>query len=215
MKRFLSISLALILIVTSVPIAAFAAEPENTEYDEMMELASNVFPEYASLISGSENIPATFSLNTEEEYIVDNETRHISDTESVTLSITRSGDVIVINNMNTSTLDLTYFDNATNSIGSVGVTGKTSFRVAWKSNYGLSYELYFKLTDVEYTIYYTGSDYFTNLGTPSGTVYEAEYQENEATETTAITYYLYLRSGGQAHYFQLYFNDDKLVAKAG
>ena len=81
MKRFLCILLSLLLIATTIPYNVLAAENNTSERDELIELACEVFPEYASKIRNPNTSTYALSRSSSSSELVTNETRAISDSE--------------------------------------------------------------------------------------------------------------------------------------
>lgn len=81
MKKSLSFCLAVIMILTFLPINASASETPTSDHDRLVSLACEIFPEYAHNIRNSNT--TTFSADgiTEDRYIVFSETRNVSENE--------------------------------------------------------------------------------------------------------------------------------------
>lgn len=202
MKKLISICLSLVMLFSLFPIDAFAAENTQSEYDQLIALACEVFPEYASAIRCENICTYTMPRSSNPMEVIYRETREISDTESMSIALLSGGNAIVIYNNFATT---TYTSN-TSDIGSVGVSGTASFKVSMNN-------AYFKLNNVEFTIYETGGDYFTDFGTVDECTF---YSYEDITLTsTHIEYSIRGTSYGTDFFrFKLYFENNKLVATA-
>lgn len=202
MKKLISICLSLVMLFLLFPIDAFAAENTQSEYDQLIALACEVFPEYASAIRCENICTYTMPRSSNPMEVIYRETREISDTESMSIALLSGGNAIVIYNNFATT---TYTSN-TSDIGSVGVSGTASFKVSMNN-------AYFKLNNVEFTIYETGGDYFTDFGTVDECTF---YSFEDITLTsTHIEYSIRGTSYGTDFFrFKLYFENNKLVATA-
>ncbi len=202
MKKLIAVCLSLVMLFTLFPLDGFATENTQSEYDQLIALACEVFPEYSSAIR-CENI-CTYSMprSSNPMEVIYRETREISDTESMSIALLSGGNAIVIYNNFATT---TYTSN-TSDIGSVGVSGTASFKVSMNN-------AYFILNNVEFTIYETGSDYFTDFGSVDECTF---YSYDDITLTsTHIEYSIRGTSYGTDFFrFKLYFENNKLIATA-
>ena len=158
MKRFLSILVAVVMLLTTVPFAAMAATDEADEHDRLIALACEVFPEYASDIRNENASIDTYSYSNEPDSIVYQYTRPVSDTETLTIAKTARGQVVVVEADDP--MRLTYTLAPVNS--SSGITGTVSFTITSTQGSGT-----FKLSNIGFKIFYNSSDYFTSYGTVS------------------------------------------------
>lgn len=164
MKKILSLCLAILMLLTALPIDASAVENKTYSQTELLTLACEVFPEYESEIINQENRSFANYRSADSDEIIFSETRDISDNQSLTLLQRRGGDIIVVSReIDWANL---YVNDSTSDISNVGVTGTADFQITTTSASGT-----FILSDVRFTIYYTGSDYFTSTGTVSGLGY--------------------------------------------
>lgn len=204
MKRILSFLFAVMIIFSIYPVNATAAESSLSGYEELINLACDVFPEYALAIQGGNANNSDYSRSSNQ--IILEETREISETQSLSISMLSNGEVIVLRNNSSGQLDLTVPDSSSTDILTVGVSGCATFEVA-----SSQWHYYFMLSDVKYTIYYTGSDYFMNYGTP---YYQALYSISADESNTRIAYSLHVtQQYTQFRTFELYFENDHLIAK--
>lgn len=208
MKKIISLFVSFIMLLTLFPFSALAVEDSNSSYEALINLACEVFPEYESAIRGENINTYARSAPAGNDKVVHRESRAISDTETMSIAMYASGNVIVLRNNNTSTISLTSPSSSTNDISTIGVAGTASFEVA--SN---QYGYFFKLSDVAYTIYYSGSDYFSSYGTPySQLLYKCTA---ELESSTQIQYTLHVTAKDtEFHIFKLYFENDQLIAEA-
>lgn len=205
MKKLLSACFAVILILTMLPLNAMAAEESTSEYDELMALACEVFPEYASAIRGANTNTYALSRSTDNDEVVFSETRSISDTESLNLTQLASGNVIVLVSKSQDSVSITVPSSSTSDITTVGVAGTASFKVAATAASGYT----FVLSNVSFTIYYYGSCYFTNYGSVTqSSVYSYTLKKQSSSEI------IYGINFTAQHFTQLdlYFSNNQLYA---
>ena len=202
MKKLIAVCLSLVMLFAFLPVYGLAAENTQSEHDQLIALACEVFPEYASAIRCENTCTYTMQRSSNPMEVIYRETREISDTESMSIALLSGGNAIIIYNNFATT---TYTSNTTD-IGSVGVSGTASFKVSMNN-------AYFKLNNVEFTIYETGGDYFTDFGTVDECTF---YSFEDITLTsTHIEYSIRGTSYGTDFFrFKLYFENNKLVATA-
>lgn len=202
MKKLIAVCLSLIMVLACFPVYAFAAENTQSEYDQLIALACEVFPEYASAIRCENVCSYTLPRSSDPMAVIHRETREISDSESMSIALLSSGSAIIIYNNFATT---TYTSN-TSDIGSVGVSGTASFKVSMNN-------AYFKLNNVEFTIYETGSDYFTNFGRVDECTF---YSYDDITLTSTYIEYSIRGTSNATDFFRfkLYFQNNKLIATA-
>ncbi|MBR1972216.1 MAG: hypothetical protein IKA16_02120 [Oscillospiraceae bacterium] len=84
MKKVLSLTLALFLLLSTFPVYAMAAETDTFDHDELIAMACEVFPEYASTIRGENlaNQVQPYSLTA--PTLILEETRQYSNSKSIT-----------------------------------------------------------------------------------------------------------------------------------
>lgn len=204
MKRLLCIFVSILMLVSFFPFNVFANDYTSSEYDELIELACEVFPEYASAIRGENISSYARTLSNGDIEAVYQETRSISDNETLGLTILSTGDAIVVK-CNFDEITLTANSSDVTDISGIGVTGTASFQVA---SYGHS----FRLSDVRYTIYDYASDYFTNYGSVTSCTFHSYGKIQESS--SVIEYYVRLSSAQTAIvYLKLQFSNNKLVAQ--
>lgn len=87
MKKLISVCLSLVILFTLFPINGFAAENTQSEYDQLIALACDVFPEYATAIHNSVNTPYINSRSIGNPTVISQETRRLSDTEALTVAL--------------------------------------------------------------------------------------------------------------------------------
>lgn len=207
MKKLVAVILCFVLTFSLFPISTYATETNESDYNRLINLACSVFPEYSSLILNKNPNSNRSSVSSTDE-LIHTETRHISDTEALSISVYSSGNVIIIDT-NYSYVEIEVSSSNMNSIGNVGVSGTATFEVTVTARPNE----YFKLSGVGFTIYYTGSDYFTNTGICS--MSSNVYTSGTTTITsTLIQYPIVFVSQPTAYCFRLYFDNDKLYAVA-
>lgn len=202
MKKCLSVIIAITLFLSVFPLTAFAAE-DTSEYDALMDLACEVFPEYAASIRNSASSRTFSSRSADELSVVYQETRRISDTESLTLAQLSSGDVIVINSSSDVTVNK-YGSNITDT-PETGISGRVSFKIA-------AYGYTFNLFDVRYTI----ANYYNCYFDSPGNVISSDFLSYSLYENTSTAIGYALRFGSAStHFFtfKLYFSNNQLIAE--
>lgn len=203
MKKAIAYALSLLLLLTAIPVQAFAVENSQSEHDALIELACEVFPEYTSIICAEPNAACPTPFSNEINSVIFSETRRISDTESLGITQLASGQVIILKN-DSSVFSITKENSSTSNITTVGVSGTANFIVTCNSTVGT-----FTLSNVRFVIYYTGSDYFSNYGTadPSGV------SVGSTTKSSTYINYNLTFTGVQLVSLELFFSNDQLVAR--
>ena len=203
MKRCFCFLFTIILLFTIIPLNAFAygATPE---YNELIELACEIFPEYETEIRAESNSHNVRTTSADADEIVYRETRSISDNESLGITVMSSGDIILLKNSLVQAV-LTGTTSNSTDITNIGVSGTASFTIAYNGRI-------FKLSNVQYTIYYYSSDYFTNYGTVTTCTFYGHAVDHESSNS--IRRFIKLSANAQDFYiFDLYFSNNKLVAE--
>ena len=206
MKKLLSTVLALMMLLTMLPIGASAAETGNSERDALLSLACAVFPEYADSIRGEARASYSRSANLTADEVVFRETRSVNENESIGIIQYASGVTIVVHSdSNTFTVQ-----NPSSSSSTVGtdIVGTASFTVAASGVSGL-----FKLSNVGYIINQSGSKYFTSYGT--ATVTNSSIKYTRTTANTSLIEYTITFASNAIDTFSVYFYGSKLIATMG
>lgn len=159
MKKLISICLALVMLLTAFPLNAFAAENTESEYDQLMALACEVFPEYASTITAAYSDSLSRARSSADYSVVHSETRNVSDNESMTLALLASGDVFLIDNQTTTT-SISIPSQSTTDISNVGVNGTATFKFTSTLDSGCVATL----SNVGFTLWYYATSHFTYYG---------------------------------------------------
>lgn len=207
MKRTLSIIVLALFLVTMLPFSAFAAESGEYEREQLLAKACEVFPEYASLIRGGD--VATCSLPSgEKPTVISQETRYVSETETLTVARLTDSSVIVTDARYNNSIAIT--GSSTSNVGP-DVIGSASFQVTNSAQSGV-----FNYNSVGFIITNGASGSFTSYGTPSKNTRMAY---NKITESsTNIEYALTFGYGTSAmlyYDFNLYFSGGQLKAYVG
>lgn len=208
MKKTISFILSFVILFTMMPTYTLAAEASMTDNNQLIALACEVFPEYASIILGEQIGLQMQSRSVNSDEVVFSETRQISDNQSMNISLLASGEVIVIQE-DISSFDLTLKNSNTSDITTVGVSGSASFTVTSNSGSGT-----FTLSNVQFVIYYNSSDYFSSTG--SASVDNGAAIGSYSTSSTHIHYPITFNMTGATKLpvdFQVYFSNNKLVAR--
>lgn len=154
MKRFLSIFLALVMLLAVMPVSTYAAETK-AERDILLEKACAAFPEYASKIAADNAPIATYSAQ-QERTVVFSETRELAGNELI--SYTEYSDGLALLSSVTPNRSVTY--NSTTTTGA-----RTKVDITVKATCS-GVNSYFKASNVKYTIEQYGTDCITSIGTP-------------------------------------------------
>lgn len=203
MKKLFSVLLAVLILLGTLPFSVAASEG-NLEQGKLIELACEVFPEYEVYLKNPPVSIPSRSGNDDIGEVVSNETRSISDTESMTVTLYSTGYVVV-------GYVYDYFKVAISDSGSqVGsdFIGNASFTVTTNRKG----DGQFNLNNVGFIINQNNTGYFTSYGTPSyylvtpGSINEC---------TTSISYHLAFHYGSVNLYttFSLAFNSGDVVVE--
>ena len=65
-KKFISVLLAALMLITILPMSALAAEADSAQAEEMISMAVQAFPEYADRIQAKQNSISPFALQPSE-----------------------------------------------------------------------------------------------------------------------------------------------------
>ncbi|MBQ3192453.1 MAG: hypothetical protein IJB59_02655 [Oscillospiraceae bacterium] len=157
MKKLLSAILAMIMLLTMLPIGTSAAETGNSERDELIALACEVFPEYAEKIHGdglstSGNTSRTISA----PELIKEETRCISDSNKITYSEFSDGSVYITN----SNLNLWYMTD--NSVSDNSTTTVYTGHIAITCNF--NGDAYICIKNLKFALVNGGNDYIISGG---------------------------------------------------
>lgn len=196
MKKIISIFLCVIMILGMLPFCVSAAEDSNT-HDELINLACEVFPEYRDIILG-EPI-ATRSI--ENNVLISNETRKISDTETLGIARYINGYTVVY----VTAVDVSLEPDETSSGIGPDIIGRVDFRAT--SN--IDKDSYFALDGVGFIIHQNGTGYFTAYGTPDAQG-DVSYSEEDVS-TTHIEYNISMLSALMT--LDLSFSSGRLLAE--
>jgi len=198
MKKVISICIVITMLLTMLPVYAFAHDNKALTHSELISLACDVFPEYADAITWHNVNPYTLPRSADPYEVIYRETRQISDNESLNISLLASGGAILIY---ASTGEITYTANTTD-INSIGVAGTATFTVALN-------DYSFVLSNVSFTIYEYADDYFTSLGNPQPSSFYRV--ENKINTNTHIRYKINV-TARDFFTFDLAFENNQLVA---
>lgn len=93
MKKTLSLCLTILILLTILPLSAFAEDTQLSEQEELINLACDAFPEYRDYILGNVSVYRGTLSNAE---IIFCETRKISETEKITYAQYSNGRGIIV-----------------------------------------------------------------------------------------------------------------------
>lgn len=203
MKRTIALLLSIIITLASFPTYVSATEIKNYEDDPILDLACEVFPEYADKIrcqntdkSAYPNI-ATASKSRE---LVANETRAASDNEYITY--TEYSDGIILLTDYTYGKEVTITEESSNSLGLMRTMDIYTYCIAVSHLGNITFK------NIKYTILDNDFDIIRSTGTTSG-VYQCEIMDSDyllresASENAYITFDIkwYTAGSGHAGYF--------------
>lgn len=154
MKNCLSLILALVLMLTVLPMGALAAE-NTSERDEILEKACVAFPEYAAKIA-ADTLPASALRSAEPQKMVFTETRAISENEFIVY--TEYSDGLVV--LDQGVMDKEVIYNSTNDVATainVDITVKATCTDT---------SAYFKVSNIKFTINTNSYDRINSIGSP-------------------------------------------------
>ena len=203
MKRIFAIILSLVMLLTTAALPVHATDFSSDDRDEIISLACEVFPEYESAIRW-ENV-STYALprSSQSPEVVHRETRQLSDTVSMGISLLSTGGAIVTRTEFSD--DINYTQNI-NDIGSIGFAGSATFEVVLNDDY-------FELSDVRFTVYDYYDDCFSDYGTVTANSFTSYSKVTESS--TLIEYHInptYLPTS--VFPFSVYFSDNQVKAYA-
>lgn len=93
MKKTLSLCLTILILLTILPLSAFAEDTQLSEQEELINLACDAFPEYRDYILGN---VSTYRGTSSDAEIIFCETRKISETEEITYAQYSNGRGIIV-----------------------------------------------------------------------------------------------------------------------
>lgn len=204
MKRTFAIILSLVMLLTTAALPVHATDSSSDDRDEIISLACEVFPEYESAIRWENPTSNTYSRSAQGFDIVHREVREISETESLGIALLSGGNAVLT--YTTQYADDIEYSVSTEDIGSVGFYGTASLEV-------IAGSLYFQLTDVAFTIYEYGSDYFTGYGRVANSNFPDYDLDKESSTSIEYTLY-YSTTTGAFIPFAITFKNNKLHATA-
>lgn len=157
MKRALTFILALSLLITALPVFAFADAPSGSEQDELFRLACEVFPEYADQILETPAVTQN-ARSIRQDTLVYSETRAVSDTETLELRAYDSGRIDIVN----TAYGFTGSKSESSSNVSTDLIGNVTFRFSSNSGIGSV-----SIGSIGFIIHQNGTGYFTSYGSCS------------------------------------------------
>lgn len=171
MKRLFSITLALIMML-AFPLNAYAAAEETHLEDELLELACQIFPEYALTIqrAASGNLPRS-SLR-ETPHVIINKTRAVNENRELTYVQMSNDSVYIVDGQFSAEVENITTDTGTPSV----TTYFCDFSVTCAQG-----SQNFKIDDFSYRIYPSDFDVILKFGTP---YFEKKYATTKPGDST-------------------------------
>ncbi|MDO5401128.1 MAG: hypothetical protein Q4F17_09130 [Eubacteriales bacterium] len=166
MRKILSFALALVLIMTMLPMCVLAAEDAPNERAELIALACEVFPEYAPMILGDISPFSAYCNPNGPADVVYQETRSISNTEEITLARYSNGATIIIEQSEISSHDIIE-TSANEKVVTNGVAYTLSYKIAATSDFVEYYPGVLYISNFKATVYDSGYDKINSYGTIS------------------------------------------------
>lgn len=207
MRKVISVFLCVVLLFGILPLYATASEGTDVQ-EELINLACEVFPEYADILQNPPTAMYNRIQSNESDTIVFTGTRNVSENHLVSIVVFQSGSAYVV--------DKCGFEyEETEAHGSqIGpdYIGGASFKVTCTTLNGV-----FLLNDVEYIVHQNGTGYFTSYGTYETDEYERCKVGTITKESSFMSYDMTfgMDSAGslrRSTTFELYF-DGSLIAK--
>lgn len=171
MKKLLSISLILSILVCILPVASFATTDDALLHYDHIALACDIFPEYATILSGEIPSPNARSVSSEPEVIV-RETRSIDENTEMTYVQYSNGVAYV------ATSDFDYTASLINQQTGGGATACT-VNLTVDSNIS---DQTFRANNVNFTIVGQGYDIITYIGSLSSSTTNEAYVSSRRME---------------------------------
>lgn len=158
MKKIIAILVAFVMLFSAMTFSVSAAEIEQSGYESLVAKASAAFPEYAEKMQNPNINPSVYARNPESRELLVNETRSISDKESITYTEYSDG-LILLSGYEFTAKTITV-DRVTNS-SSTNIT----LNIEATCVNDTAYHGYFHLDGVKYTLRSSAYDSITNTGT--------------------------------------------------
>ena len=158
MKKVISLCLAALMLMTVLPFSALAANANMSERDQLIALACDTFPEYASKIRGEGLSIDSVLRSTQSRELVIEETRSLSESESISYIEYSDGSVYLLDYYIIP--EYFYVDSSSDSATSTLYTCQINISCNFNSG------AYGHITDLKYIISYSGFDQITDVGTP-------------------------------------------------
>lgn len=182
MKKQLAIFCAFLLLIAIIPQNAVAYENIDLSRDELIDLACDVFPEYAEIIQGKNALNTNLNRSSQSNELVVYETRSISDQNTI-FYMQYSDGVAYAGNL------YCYPEVAVTNTSTGGGATACTCTITMTCNY--SYEV-FRAQNVKFTIVGQGNDMITDMGNiSSSTTNRARYGTLKRTEDTGPAYAQY------------------------
>lgn len=204
MKKILSILLSAVILLT-MPVNVMAAEDTSAyTHEELVQLACQYFPDYAPLIRGEAISTYAVPNAASSSEIVYSDTRDVSDTETISISVLASGEVVIVSGV--SGFEIKKENASASNVGS-DIIGSTTFHVTSSVVTGDFY-----LKSVGFIITQSGTGNFTSYGTPSvSSSNQVKYVKNSASNTYIDYAITFIASSNQIVELEVYFSNGKVV----
>ena len=204
MKKFASFVMIMCLLLSIVPPCS-AAEAYDPAQEALLQEAREVFPEYSSQLHLSQGVG--YSAQTlEDDYVVFSETRSVSENETISLMVMRSGYVRVLNSF--ADYRVSSAGSSASQVGS-DVIGNATFTITCNAVIGT-----FSISNIGFIIHQNKTGYFTSYGTAKAT------GGNEITTTSRTTtklhYGLRFNADGASPFnmaFECYFDNGQVIGQ--
>lgn len=151
-RRYLSVILAVIMLLTMLPFPTVAAK-DISERNEIIELACQVYPEFANKIR-YQKITTSNNTRSADPILVYSDSRNVSNNEILLYSEYSNG-VILLTDYN--------FDEVVTTVDSVTGAGATACTINIKATCS-NISGYFQINDFRYTLVSSAYDRIDSLG---------------------------------------------------
>lgn len=195
MKRFISVVLTCILILTMLPIGTFAAETKDDSkkvVDAMFFRACEVFPEYADKLSGNPKTSRSTTAEAGTPEVVVTLSRWISENESMTYTEYSNGIILLSTEQYNYQHDVSITETLpTSRTYSVNITATC------RDMYGTVFSGYCRIEGLTFKVLYNGYDSILSEGNADCTT-GCEFRNGKysmvrnetASQAASVNYYI-------------------------
>lgn len=162
MRKLVSIFMAAFILL-AMPLNTLAVEDASIyTHDELIEMACSAFPEYSTSIINESTATYNLSRSVNDAEIVFSETRVVSDTETLGITLLSNGTFVIVGS-STSGFVVSQDGESYTTVGQ-DIIGYGSYSVT-----STAYKTVFHCKNVGFIVHQDDSIYLTSSGTVSGT----------------------------------------------